>query len=324
MGETGSQYRAFTINPSRAAAERQSPTTGGHPVLALGIFLLVVFVGGALLAPWLYWIVQALAPGTHLAANPFHRFLDRAFLVLAIAGMWPLLKALASGSPWGLLSPAASGISRRLAIGFSIGILSLGFMAVFSLASGAQHFQSDFTTGQYLKKWLAAALTAAVVPLLEETLFRGAVFGALRRAWNWRLALVFSAVVYAIPHFFDKGDLPGPVKWYTGFQLLPFVFKDFADPSQVIPAFLNLTLAGVILGLAYQRTGDLYCSMGIHAGWILWIKIYGTLIKTAPGTASTFWGTTKITDGWLALLVLAGLLLLLPRLLPPRIQNSAP
>ena len=49
----------------------------------------------------------------------------------------------------------------------------------------------------------------------------------------------------------------------------------FADFHALVPGFFSLTLAGILLGLAYQRTGNLYFSIGLHAGWIFWLKTYG-------------------------------------------------
>ena len=66
---------------------------------ALVIYIVVVFIGGALLAPWLYWLAQT---GAHsfpqIAGAPFHRFVDRSLLLLALAGLWPLLRALGATS----------------------------------------------------------------------------------------------------------------------------------------------------------------------------------------------------------------------------------
>ena len=59
-----------------------------RPVPALLIYTGFVFSGGALLAPWLYWSVQLLAPILpalqKLADHPFHRYLSRSLLALAL------------------------------------------------------------------------------------------------------------------------------------------------------------------------------------------------------------------------------------------------
>lgn len=77
------------------------------------------------------------------------------------------------------------------------------------------------------------------------------------------------------------------------------------------PIFFNLTLAGILLGLAYQRTGNLYFSIGLHAGWIFWLKTYAAFTAASPRASAGFWGTSKMIDGWLALLVLVAVFFLL-------------
>jgi membrane protease YdiL (CAAX protease family) len=84
----------------------------------------------------------------------------------------------------------------------------------------------------------------------------------------------------------------------------------FADFYAFVPAFFNLILAGTLLGLAYQRTGNLYFSIGLHAGWIFWLKTYGAFSASAPHAATWFWGTGKMVDGWLAFIVLVATLTL--------------
>ncbi len=95
------------------------------------------------------------------------------------------------------------------------------------------------------------------------------------------------------------------VVWSSGLALLPQTLGGFANFHALVPGFFSLTLAGVLLGLAYQRTGNLYFSIGLHAGWIFCLRTYGALTVHAPGAAIWFWGTGKMTDGWLAFFVLA-------------------
>ena len=92
--------------------------------------------------------------------------------------------------------------------------------------------------------------------------------------------------------------------WYSGFVQLAGMVRGFLELGQLVLGFLNLTLAGVILGLAYQRSGSLYFSIGLHAGWIFWLKSYGFMTRELPATHPWLWGSSKLIDGWGALAVL--------------------
>jgi len=297
-----------------------------RPVRSLVIYTGVVFAGGALLAPWLYWSVQwfgAQVPALHgLAHQPFHRYVHRSLLALALIGLWPLLRSLGVRA-WpdvGLVEP--TGQRRKLARGFTLGFASLACVAVVVLAAGARGVDAGVSTGRVIGKILGAASTAAVVAVLEEILFRGAIFGALRKTCRWPGALMISSAIYALVHFFSKPQSPAEIHWNSGLALLPSMLRGFLDFEQVVPGFFNLTLAGALLGLAYQRTGNLFFSIGLHAGWIFWLRAYSFLTRETGGAHAWFWGTGKLIDGWLALVALTLTLWLLLQMLP-REENHA-
>ena len=227
-----------------------------RPIRSLLIFVLVVFVGGALLAPWLYWLAQSLAAhlsgslAFRLVNSPFHRYVNRSLLILALLGIRPLARSLGAQSfrEVGLVRPA--GQWSRLLGGFLLGFGSLACLAIIILALHGRALRHDLAGGDIGKIALGAALTAGVVSVLEELLFRGAIFGALRRVWDWRFALLLSSMIYAIVHFLKSADQPGPVTWISGLQILPRMLAGFADWNAVIPGFFNLTLAGILLALA--------------------------------------------------------------------------
>ncbi len=286
-----------------------------RPLRALGIYIAIVFLGGALLAPWLYSLAQACA-GTFpkLAHQPFHRFVNRALLIFALAGLWPLLRALGATSlrEIGLVQPAAH--CRKLLRGFLLGFISLALVAAVTLVAGGRAFTQQNEAIRLTEKLLGAALSAVVVAMLEETLFRGGIFGGLRRVFHWSIALVVSSMIYAMVHFLENANYEGAVTWLSGLELLPRMMRGFTNWEQIVPGFFNLTLAGLLLALAYQRTGNLYFSIGLHAGWIFWLKSYGALTADVAGAHARFWGTGKMIDGWLALVVLSLTLFLFIRL----------
>ena len=279
-----------------------------HPLRALGVYAVFVFIGGALLAPGLYWACQYGAAQVQgwsaLTEIPFHRFVYRSLLGLALAGLWPLLRSLRADS-WPAVGLSRSSASwRHLATGLLLGFASLACVAVIALLAGACKLDLAHPAPWLISRVASALGTAAVVACLEELLFRGAIFGSLRKAQPWPSALVLSSAIYALVHFFQTPPEPARVTWASGLLVLAQMCGGFVQFDRLVPGFFVLALAGLILGLAYQRTGTLHCSIGLHAGWIFWLKLYGSITDTQPGANSWLWGTGNLIDGWLALLVL--------------------
>ncbi len=280
-----------------------------RPLRALVIYLVVVFIGGALLAPWLYRLAQAAGHSfPQIASAPFHRFVNRSLLILALAGLWTLLCALGATS-WretGLVQ--IHGQWKKLSGGLLLGFVSLAVVAGTAIGSGDRVFVQGLSAHKIVGTLSNAVAMAAIVATSEEILFRGGIFGGLRRILHWQLALIASSVIFALVHFLQRAEFTGPVAWDSGLILLPRMLGGFADFHTLVPGFFNLTLAGFLLGLAYQRTGNLYFSIGLHAGWIFWLKTYDAFTTGAPHAATWFCGTGKLIDGWLALMVLAATL----------------
>lgn len=275
----------------------------GRPILALALYLVAVFAGGALLAPWLHHALQAVAAGTELARTPFARVVNRSLLLVALLGI-PFYGRASGIRRWADVGVDPRGLRwRRVAAGFALGFFSLAAVCGIALAAGARTL-SPRTPGELAGQFAGALATALFVAVIEELLFRGAIFGGLRRAMPWMAALVLSSAIYAIVHFMARPTNPPRIDWLSGLRVLPTMLAGMLEPGGLVPAFVNLTLAGMILGLAYVFTGDILASVGIHAGWIFWLKFYGFLTRAVPGTDPVFWGTRKLVDGWLAFVAL--------------------
>ena len=279
-----------------------------QPLRSLVLYLLAVLLLGALFAPGLHGL--AVWGGHHvpflatLAEGPFHRVVQRSLMLVAILGLWPLLRGLNIRS-WdgvGLVRPA--GQWPRLAWGFAAGFGSMAAIALLAMATGARRLAVD---PHWATSLFTAALSAGVVAVVEEVLFRGALFGALRRAHHWVVALAASSGLYALVHFFQRSPSAGSVTWGSGFVTLGQMFRGFVEFDVLVPGFFTLTLAGLMLGLAYHRTGSLYFSIGLHAGWIFWLKSCAVLTDAQPAAHPWLWRSARLTDGWPAFAVLGAL-----------------
>lgn len=309
-----------------------------RPIRSLLIYLFVVFLGGALLAPQLYFLVQMAAfdfPGLKkLADNPFHRFVNRSLLILAVVGLWPLLRSLGIKSWRDLGLGNGREMWGDLGLGGVLGFVSFAVAAgVCLLATERDMVARDASVlGQILVQALFSALFVSV---LEEIVFRGAIFGGLRRAMSWKSALVGSSFIYALVHFFSTPRNPAEITWGSGIVILGQMLKGFTEFQSLIPALLNLVVAGMILGLAFEKTGKLYLCIGLHAGWIFWLKSFGAVtsypsrgsmeigeeLKAARRAEAWLFGSEKLIDGWAAGIVLVVLFVFLAWWL--RIKNTS-
>ncbi len=282
------------------------------------VYLAVVFVGGALVAPWIFEFTQW---GAHywpslagLAHRPFHRFVDRAVLGLAVVGLWPLLRKFRMFG-WRELGfrdsrpGAARRAAKQLAVGFFIGFVSLACVAVLAILFGNRVINANHAQSETVSYLLGATAAAIIVACLEELVFRGALYGLLRGALGRFWALILASAIYAAAHFVQKAEMPGPVRWQSGLLMLPAMFRNLGDRALLIPAFLTLTVAGAILVLMYERTGTLYTSIGLHGGWIFWLKSYRFTTRQTSPKGQAFWGGDNLVDGWLALTILSLVLL---------------
>ena len=260
-----------------------------HDIRRIAAYFLAVLVLGALIAPWLYWGghwlggVVILAPRIPPARLPFARYFNRAMLVAAVALLWPLIRSLKVRGWADLGLSPNSRWTRDLAVGFA---LAAGLLFVL----GTIFVATDFYKWRSTLNWSAlpnAMLSATAVSVLEETLFRGALLGlVLRSARTWP-AQIFVAALYAIVHFLKPPvdaavvatDL-GAIGWLSGFQLLPKVFWQFADPWLLLGGFVTLILVGLILGVVTRGTRSLWCAIGLHAGWVFGLKLFSAF--TAP------------------------------------------
>ena len=106
---------------------------------ALALYLLAVFAGGALLAPWLYHGMQALAPSVpapEVAARmPCARYVNRALLIAALLGL-PYFVRGAGVRRWSHVGIPPGFIRwRRFGAAFALGFFSLAAVCAIAVAA---------------------------------------------------------------------------------------------------------------------------------------------------------------------------------------------
>jgi membrane protease YdiL (CAAX protease family) len=243
---------------------------------AIGLYAVAVVFLGTLFAPWLFRAVQwsaAQIPAVRpLAAYSFRRVFDRSVMVVALLGLWPLLRHLGFRAWRDLGYVRAPGWRTHLLAGFALGLGSLAIAIGISIAVGARTLALDRSAGQIAVGVLRYAAVGIIVALIEETFFRGALQGAFQRGMNGAAAVILASVIYSVMHFLKPKGVnipPGEVTWNSGFACLAGIGWRLFTDRDVVVSLVTLFLAGCILGLAYAKTRALYLSIGMHAGWVL-------------------------------------------------------
>ncbi len=95
-----------------------------------------------------------------------------------------------------------------------------------------------------------------------------------RSVGNSAFAIVFIAIVYGAMHFVSA-DISIPadeVRWLSGTAVLFTSLHGFRNPV-FFDSLFALVAGGLLLGLVRYRTGRIAECIGIHAGWVMVVKM---------------------------------------------------
>lgn len=262
--------------------------------------MVTVLVLGAVLSPWLFkagHLAAASIDEFRLRETPpfgylhrvatesgFARYFNRAVLVAALACLWPFGRRL--GLRGGDFFPGnRSRMAADLAVGFvlSAGILlALGWILV---RFGAYDVRDEIKWGSAIQR---AVTTGAGVALVEEFVFRGALFALLLRVMRplpalWGLSFFFAAVHFLKPPESMEFS-PDSVGWASGFVLLAGILRNFGDPLFLAAEFATLLAVGLVLGWTRLRTSALWLPIGLHGGWVFGIFLFRGLARGSRAT----------------------------------------
>ena len=267
----------------------------------LPVFFLVLLAGAMVLGPLLYFLLERVSP----VPIPFHRAMDRALLISAVAAMvlvWPRL-SFSRLWPWG------AGAWQQLLLGYFMAAVTA--QAIIGLDLALSGFTSAHRTGHEIFSRVFIALVAALlIPPLEETIFRGFLQVELGERFGWCAGWIGAALLFMLAHFLKiPPSLDGqPVHLGSGAAALWAALGPIGDGSFLSGRGLNLFLIGLILGGIFLRSGSLWLNAGLHSGWILVLLLFTGLtrpleVPRVPFFAGDFL-STPITS---LVLILAGL-----------------
>jgi membrane protease YdiL (CAAX protease family) len=263
----------------------------------LAAYFIAIVVGGALLAPILFWSAQALAAHgvfPFLAKYDFDTFFHRAILIAAVLLLWPLLRVSSVRGLGDLGLATNPNWARDVGNGVLLSVIPLLFCGALLITLHLYSFRHVFVWPRFGK----VVLAAIAVPFIEETFFRGIVLGILLRTGRKWLAIIAVSALFAAVHFLKGSERePAIVTWSSGFQSIGDAFAGFGDPMMVLSAFATLFLIGCILADARMLTRSLWVPIGLHAGWIF-----------ASGTFSWLARRQMVALPWLGTNLLVGII----------------
>jgi membrane protease YdiL (CAAX protease family) len=252
----------------------------------LAALLVTGLIGGVIAYPG-YVLTSSFA------AWPFHRVVSRiAMLVLAVSLIWVCRhlqvrskRDLGYGLPWRRF--------LKLCLWWgAVGIASAGVGAAFLLMTQLRVAASDFIPGAlaFARIFLVAVLSGISVALLEETVFRGAMHSAIERESGPWTAALCTAPLFAVLHFFAKVRIPpDSIGWGSGFDLLQRSFAPLGHPALVADSFLAWLTVGLLLSLTRVLTGNIAVAIGLHAGWVVVLRLLQESTTGGSAAADSVW-----------------------------------
>lgn len=251
--------------------------------------------------------------GAACGRSKFERFFSRSLLASALL-LLPLLlrrlKLVRSATGSGLVDLGMRGTWKSATVQIVTGcIIAGGMLWAAGTALEAVAAYVPKTKVPALGKLLPQILIPAVAAsLLEECLFRGLLLGLWLRFARPATACLGTSLLFAFLHFLKPPAgalIADPSQVFAGFELLGKILLHFTDPLFFVTDFATLLGVGLILAWARVRTGALWFSFGLHAGWIMAYKGFNLFYQNVPGHPLRPWGVgDNLRSGILPLLTL--------------------
>lgn len=287
------------------------------------VFLLfVAYLGGALvLAAVLFYPLYSLLSA--IPDLPYHKILSRSAMLFAAIGLIFFLRRLKLANRDDL----GYGLPRRrflrvMGLGWLAGVLSMLVPFVLLDLLGVRELRpGGIDMGRILDAARSGLIGGFAVAFIEETFFRGALYSGIRRNAGVWSAAVLSSLLFASLHFIRPRAFPEDtvIDWSSGFTLLAGAFDAYSGGA-LWDSFVALFAVGVLLTLLRAWQGNIALAIGVHAGWVMVIKVGKTLTQKDDDAPLAFLSGSY--DGVIGWLVTAYLVLMVLAVLRPAMRNA--
>ncbi|MGH7483719.1 MAG: lysostaphin resistance A-like protein [Longimicrobiales bacterium] len=236
--------------------------------LFVALFLLLWSAAVVLLAPVAIWLGAppiAMQGGTMLLA--------------ALAAGWTLLVLADNGLPDALGFHLDRSAIAESAVGFAIGgaMLAVAVAALWAVGGLDYVARPGGAPTEIGRAWLHGLLVLALPAFAEEALFRGYPFQVLVRGVGAVAATLAVSALFALVHA--------------------------QNPAAERFGLLNIFLAGVLLSIAFLRTGSLWFASTLHLAWnwamasVADLPVSGLSYLDTPGYEPVLAGPRWLTGG---------------------------
>lgn len=189
-------------------------------------------------------LAQAMAQGVGLTLG----FGVATFLIgrLALRKSWAELRWRGTGAP-------VSGFGRGLLLGAVAAAVAL---VLGLLVAGADWSAECGRWGEWGAAVGGTAAALALPALSEELMFRGLPLVLFARVLGRWPAVVVTSLLFGLSHW--------------------------ANPGVTALGIANISLAGILLGVAFFAPGGLWTAWGVHLGWNLALAALGAPVSGLP------------------------------------------
>ena len=238
----------------------------------------------------IFFVAVLLSSGAASLLDPFlpfsfMRIFNRCFLLFGLTGAY-FFRTRFQKKPLASLGLAKEEHTLSLIVkGVVFALLSLLVLTLLSRLCQTVVFEYH---PPKLKKLFYYVSGAILIAFFEELFFRGFLLQTLMEDLPTRPSVILSSMIYSLAHF-----------------IRPLVLNEPNELSLFYTESVGLFLFGILMSYAFLRTRSLYLPMGLHGGFVFFLKMDGIFVNRPMVTPEWLFGGERLVGGIVTWLIFA-------------------